>query len=807
MPAPQFLAILPKPILFGLYGALGGLIGALAFGEPAWQILKPPPPITQTQPVAQLAVSASKDLQLILDKENALAVEIARAEFDGPVDVAVENLPPGVTATALTIAKGETTGKVTLRASGSVSPGMTTLKVAASAKPDGKTLTDTAPVNLTVIVPSPPQADVFFVLDVTSSMQEFINGVRDGISGFATTMRANKIDFRIGLLAFRDKTIDAVPFDLLQFDGQSFTTDVPEFKRQVGRLVSMGGGDLPESSLEAVDMACRQPFRKGATKVLLLITDAAPKVTPGQDMDQTFAQMLAGVRKTAEVVKEKDIDAVHLVVRSEHREIYQPLIDAGHTKGGGQYFNLQTTVDRGEAGFTSLIDKFTSAVVEAAAAKNPLKPTVAAQADKPVLTTKSLQSSENFEEGSQGRLMMMSAIWAGAIAALVCFTLLAGQHHYLRGTMPPAGAISVGIGGGLLAGLVGGACGYGLYWMSPGGTFLDGLFRVFGWSLLGGLAGVGLSLFIPNLKWVYGLVGGALGGACGAFGFILVTAALGTLKLGTMGDVLGRIAGGLIMGFFIGLMVAIVEAAFRRAWLEVRYGSRETITVNLGPEPVKIGGDNRACTVWARGAAPVALRYFIRGGQVVCEDAPNRSESMVRNGDTREVGNVTVTVRTGSGSAPASSPRPTTAPPAPRPPAAHKTTAPVPGPAALKPLDLDPLDDDPFPIPMSATTSQRPAPTPAAGVSPAAPPRPAPVPPAPPRPTSSAPPAAPPRPPAPAGGVKPPAPPTSAPRPVSPPPAAKPPTGPRDPDACPTCGRKNPGRPGSRYCMVCDQTY
>ena len=66
-----------------------------------------------------------------------------------------------------------------------------------------------------------------------------------------------------------------------------------------------------------------------------------------------------------------------------------------------------------------------------------------------------------------------------------------------------------------------------------------------------------------------------------------------------------------ILGFCIGAMVALVEAAFRRAWLEVRFGARETITVTLGAEPVKIGNDAKACTVWARGAAPVALRFFV----------------------------------------------------------------------------------------------------------------------------------------------------------------------------------------------------
>jgi hypothetical protein len=783
MPAPQFLAILPKPILFGLYGAIGGLLGALVFGEPAWQILRPPPPPPAAQPEPQLAVAASKELQLLLGKGNSFPVEIVRDAFDGPVDVKLDDLPGGVIYDTLTIAKGETTGKVVLKSSARSAEQITKpIKVVASAAPNGKKVTAETTVSLQVIAPPAPQADVFFVLDVTGSMSWAINGVRDGIGGFAAKMRENKIDYQIGLLAFRDLTIDPVPMDLLMFDRSPFTTDVDAFRTKVGRLVSMGGGDDPESSLEAVDNACQQPFRKGATKVLLLITDAPPKVKPGQNIPQTFDEELAGAKKTAVVVKDKDIDAVNLVVRPQHLKIFEPLMEAGLMKGGGQFFDLETTVTRGEAGFTSLLDKFTTSVVEAAAAKNPVKPTVAAQAEKPVLTTKSLQSSEQFVEGSQGRLMLMSAVWAGAIAALVCFALLAGQHHYLRGSMPSVGTIVVGLAGGLMAGLLGGACGYGLYWISP-----NEVFRVLGWSLLGGLAGLGLSLFIPNLKLIYGLAGGAMGGAAGGVGFILLSGLAGKLIGGNFGDVIGRLSGGLIVGLCIGLMVAIVEAAFRSAWLEVRYGARETITVNLGPEPVKIGGDNRACTVWARGAAPVALRYFIRGGQVVCEDTPNnRVEAVVRNGDSREVGNVTVTVRTGSSATPAGTTarKPSAAPPLPR----SAVPAPPPPPPALKPLDLDPFDDDPLPLPMSPAAPPRPAPAAAPGI--------------PPRPASSVPPAAPPRPPVPTAGTKP-----ASPRPASPPPAAKPPAGPRDPDACPSCGRKNPGRAGSRYCMLCDQTY
>ena len=302
---------------------------------------------------------------------------------------------------------------MTLNASGRDTPINATLKIVASATANGKTLSAHTEVNLVVTDPSAPQADVFFVLDVTGSMTWAINGIRDGISNFAATMRAKKIDFRIGLLAFRDLTYDAVPMDLLLFDGQPFTNNVEAFQDQVGGLVSMGGGDEPESSLEAVVKACRQPFRKSATKVLLLITDAPPKVKPAQNIPQTDEEELAGAEKAAAVVRENGIDAVNLVVRpddprnlrfSHDLTTYTPLMQAGQLKGAGKFFDLKKTVAAGPAGFTSLINQFTSSVVEAAAAKNPSTPVVSGQADKPVITTASLQSSQKFAEGYEGRL-------------------------------------------------------------------------------------------------------------------------------------------------------------------------------------------------------------------------------------------------------------------------------------------------------------------------------------------------------------------------------------------------------------------
>jgi Mg-chelatase subunit ChlD len=733
MPAPKLLVGLPKPLLFGLYGAVGGLLGALVFAEPLWQLVSPPPPPPVPPPEPQIAVAASQDVEVYAGGENDFTVQVARAEFDEPVAVRFESLPAGVAVGPVTVPKGATEARAKVIAARGTPAGARAVKVVAEATPGGKAVAAETSVAVQVAEPARPQADVVFVLDVTGSMQWAINGVRNGIGRFAADMQRNNIDFRVGLVAFRDLTADSDALAVLKFNGDPFTTDPDTFRREVGRLRADGGGDEPESSLEAIAEAGKLPFRKGATKVLLLVTDAAPKVANQQGGQGGAA---AAVRDAGTLAKQKEIDALHLVVHRNHLDTYRPLMESGTTRG--EHFELSDVA--GGTGFDTLLDRFGIAVRKAAEAKNPEgKPQVAGRAEAPVLSVKSLQSDRQYAVGSERRLVLAIGLWTGAIAALVCLALLAGQHHYLRGSLPAAGGMVVGLLGGLAVGLVGGAAGQGLYLLAPDNRTLGVIFRVLGWALLGGLAGAGLSLFIPNLKWTHGLLGGAVGGAVGAIGFLVVSAVAGSL--------VGRLAGGLLVGLCIGVMVAVVEAAFRRAWLEVRYGARETITVNLGPEPVKVGGDSRACTVWARDAVPLALRFFVRDGQVICDDVPARTETAVGNGETREVENVTVTVRTGASVAP-TPPRP---------------VAPVP-PAVPKPPDPDPLDFDPVP-----------------------------------------PPAAPVRPPVPTTGARPPLP---APRPVMvPAPAAAPVVGTGDPAACPTCGRKNPGRPGSRYCVVCDQTY
>ena len=866
MPAPKFLAGLPKPALFGLYGALGGLVGALALGELLWFLLRPPPPkvIDPPPPPPQLAVTASPQVAVYPGTENTVGVQIARDRFDGPVLVSF-GTAPGISAKNVTIPAGQTSARAELSAHKEAAPGTSKLDVfATSANPELRAVAqvevavtplppapprlavstspriqvfqrgknkfsvqvarggfdgdvrvefENLPADVTaraVTVPAgateapvellagpgaplghhqirataratPPQSgpqpvelvarggsalevlaaprvpvDIVFALDISGSMQWAINGTSKGIQGFADALAKNQIDARVGLVGFRDTTLRQ-PQTFIKINGELLTTDFAKFRDEVGKLRAGGGGAEGESSLDGIADAADYEFRPQVARVVIMVTDEGPKKPDGR---------MASVEDTAKYVKQKKIDQLHVITLPELMRAFEPLKDGAP----GKVYNLRE-VQKAADGFEKLLPELSKAIADLVAEKPsgkldlpgvpppPALPatdakvatTPARDAPPPVLppVVKGVQSTEVYDASKKGRLVLAVGVWTGAIAALVCLALVAGQTNYLQGGLPRGGGALAALGGGLAAGLLGGAAGQGLFLAADTESVaLSVLFRVLGWALLGALAGAGLAFFVPNLKVVYGLLGGAAGGVVGALAFIGVSMATG--------DLVGRLVGGLLLGACIGLMLALVEKAFRSAWLEVSYGPRETVQVNLGAEPVKIGGDAKACTVWARGAAPIALRFFVRDGRVVCEDAVNRTETVVGDGAERRAGSVCVVVRTGRG-----------APDAPKP-------------APVKPRARTDDDDDLLPM---DTVPAKPA-----------------APPVPPAPSASKP-------------ATPPVPPKSAPPTASKPAMPPVPTGAKPNIArgavggCPGCGRPIPGEPGKRYCMVCDATF
>ncbi|MFO0929797.1 MAG: hypothetical protein U0736_22695 [Gemmataceae bacterium] len=99
---------LPKPLLFALYGAVGGLLGAVVLGELLWALLRPPAARAAVAPPLRLAVSPS--VAVYQKGRNQFAVRLHRTDYPAAVTVRADGLPAGVTVEPVTLAADQTEG-------------------------------------------------------------------------------------------------------------------------------------------------------------------------------------------------------------------------------------------------------------------------------------------------------------------------------------------------------------------------------------------------------------------------------------------------------------------------------------------------------------------------------------------------------------------------------------------------------------------------------------------------------------------------------------------------------------------------
>ncbi len=161
-------------------------------------------------------------------------------------------------------------------------------------------------------------ADIIFVLDVTGSMGEEINKVKNNIIEFTDSLTARGIDYRLGLVTFLD-VIENV---------YEFTNDPVRFKNLISQQYAHGGGDGPENSLDALFRATQYVFRNSAKRIFIWITDAdyheKDNVTPRGRQEVIQALLL------------KDI-VVHAIGNQTYQTgWYNPIIEPT----GGNFYNI-----------------------------------------------------------------------------------------------------------------------------------------------------------------------------------------------------------------------------------------------------------------------------------------------------------------------------------------------------------------------------------------------------------------------------------------------------------------------------------
>ena len=102
--------------------------------------------------------------------------------------------------------------------------------------------------------------DIVFVMDVTESMQPYIDAVKQNMINFAQDLAANNRDYRLGLVTFEDYVVSKYP-DCNCAYRNTMTSDVQPVHRLGRHAARSGGGDIPEDQLDALAYASSFPFR------------------------------------------------------------------------------------------------------------------------------------------------------------------------------------------------------------------------------------------------------------------------------------------------------------------------------------------------------------------------------------------------------------------------------------------------------------------------------------------------------------------------------------------------------------------
>ncbi|MGL5440533.1 MAG: vWA domain-containing protein [Filifactoraceae bacterium] len=124
------------------------------------------------------------------------------------------------------------------------------------------------------------KADIVFVVDTTGSMGSAISNTKNNINDFSQRLvEEYNIDANFSLIEFKDITSDGNESTIQHKSNTSnWFTNIDYFKNEVNTLSPYGGGDSPETAIDALAMAYELNYRNDATKFIILVTDAPYKI-------------------------------------------------------------------------------------------------------------------------------------------------------------------------------------------------------------------------------------------------------------------------------------------------------------------------------------------------------------------------------------------------------------------------------------------------------------------------------------------------------------------------------------------------
>jgi len=162
------------------------------------------------------------------------------------------------------------------------------------------------------------EADIVFVLDVTGSMGNEINDVKNNIVEFSDSLNYRGVDFRLGMVTFLDNIENVY----------DFTSDVTLFQGYIGAQYAHGGGDGPENSLDALMRAAQFDFRPAAKRIFIWITDYSYHI------NDAVTNLV--VQEVVNELLAKSIVTHCIGSTGFQTEFYDPIVNVT----GGKYFDI-----------------------------------------------------------------------------------------------------------------------------------------------------------------------------------------------------------------------------------------------------------------------------------------------------------------------------------------------------------------------------------------------------------------------------------------------------------------------------------
>lgn len=174
--------------------------------------------------------------------------------------------------------------------------------------------------------------DIVFLMDSTRSMTPFIDGLKQNCIDFAEIVSREGHDCRLGLVGFGDVELNE-PIEVFPP-----TADLSLFRERIGNLQVTGGGDNPESSVEALQRALTIPFRDEARVCMVHITDAG-------------CHNVETLPRIARTLRDRSI-TTYVVSSEEFANLYTRLCN-----NGGNFFSIE------DAGFEDILNNVARSIV------------------------------------------------------------------------------------------------------------------------------------------------------------------------------------------------------------------------------------------------------------------------------------------------------------------------------------------------------------------------------------------------------------------------------------------------------------